>query len=109
MTRNAVFRIDRLFARRRGCVILMGMKEGTDNSERSVKRRICLAWILSGIVLGVSLLIAVLSAVRGHTTEIDLQNYVNVGTDAGGNPVTPKAVIPPKGKDFSLPEAGGEV
>ena len=64
----------------------MGMKEGTDNSERSVKRRICLAWILSGIVLGVSLLIAVLSAVRGHTTEIDLQNYVNVGTDAGGNP-----------------------
>ena len=64
----------------------MGMTEGTDNSERSVKRRICLAWILSGIVLGVSLLIAVLSAVRGHTTEIDLQNYVNVGTDAGGNP-----------------------
>lgn len=28
------------------------------------------------------------------------------GADAGGNPVTPKDVIPPKGKDFSLPEAG---
>lgn len=46
----------------------------------------CLAWILSGIVLGVSLLVAVLSAVRGHTTEIDLRQYVIVGTDAGGNP-----------------------
>ena len=45
-----------------------------------------LAWILSGIVLGLSLLIAVVSIIRGHKTVIDLENYVNVGTDAGGNP-----------------------
>ncbi len=29
-----------------------------------------------------------------------------VGADAGGNQVTPRDVIPPKGKDFSLPVAG---
>ncbi len=58
------------------------MKTGTDNR----KKRIRLAWIVSGIVLGVSLLIAIVSIVRGHRTVIDLENYVNVGTDAGGNP-----------------------
>ena len=51
--------------------------------------RMRLAWIASGIVLGVSALLAVLIAVRGHTTVIDLENYVSVGTDAGGN----KAVL----------------
>ena len=58
----------------------------TNDSERKNLLRMRLAWILSGIVLGVSVLIAVLSAVRGHKTVIDLENYVNVGTDAGGNP-----------------------
>ena len=62
------------------------MKEGTDNGERRIRRRKILAWILSGIVLGVSAALAVLIAVRGNRTEIDLRNYVNVGMDAGGNP-----------------------
>ncbi len=44
-----------------------------------------LAWIASGIVLGVTALFAVLIALRGHKTEIDLEKYVSVGTDAGGN------------------------
>ncbi|MBQ1565979.1 MAG: YARHG domain-containing protein [Clostridia bacterium] len=58
----------------------------TNDSERKNLLRMRLAWILSGIVLGVSVLVAVLVAVRGHRTVIDLENYVNVGTDAGGNP-----------------------
>lgn len=62
------------------------MKEGADNGERKMRRRFCLAWILSGIVLGAAVTIAVLIAVRGNRTEIDLKQYVNVGTDAGGNP-----------------------
>lgn len=62
------------------------MREGTDKGERNVKRRVCLAWIFSGIVLGVSVLLAIMSAVRGHSSEIDLRQYVIVGTDAGGNP-----------------------
>jgi hypothetical protein len=62
------------------------MKEGTDNGERGMRGRKRLAWILSGIVLGAAVTIAVLVAVRGNRTEIDLKNYVNVGTDAGGNP-----------------------
>ena len=62
------------------------MEQQTDNRKYSVRPRIVFAWIASGIVLGVSLLIAVASAIRGHSTEIDLQKYVNVGTDAGGNP-----------------------
>ncbi len=62
------------------------MKEGTDNGERRMRGRKRLAWILSGIMLGAAVTIAVLIAVRGNRTEIDLKNYVNVGTDAGGNP-----------------------
>ena len=58
----------------------------TEHGERKQTRMTRLAWILSGIVLGGSLLIAVVSIVRGHRTVIDLENYVNVGTDAGGNP-----------------------
>ena len=57
-----------------------------ENNERSILRRKRLAWILSGIVLGITLLVAVLLAVKGHRSVIDLENYVNVGTDAGGNP-----------------------
>lgn len=49
-------------------------------------RNIRLAWILTGVVLGLSALIAAVSVLRGHPTVIDLQDYVNVGTDAGGNP-----------------------
>ena len=62
------------------------MKTATDNKERGMLRRKRLAWILSGIVLGVSLFVAVASVLRGHKTVIDLENYVNVGTDASGNP-----------------------
>ena len=62
------------------------MKTATDNKERGMLRRKRLAWILSGIVLGVSLFVAVASILRGHKTVIDLENYVNVGTDASGNP-----------------------
>lgn len=62
------------------------MKEETGGSERKIQRRKILAWVLSGIVLGAALLFAVLIAVRGNRTVIDLRNYVNVGTDAGGNP-----------------------
>ncbi len=69
-----------------GCVILKGMKEGADNGERKIRRRTCLAWILSGIVLGAAVLVAILIAVRGNRTVIELRNYVNVGTDANGNP-----------------------
>ena len=72
---------------RQNCDILNNMNRTTDNSEQSKRiKRQRLAWILSGIVLSVSLLIAVVSIVRGHSTVIDLENYVNVGTDAGGNP-----------------------
>ena len=60
------------------------MKSEHGEQKRILFRR--LAWILSGIVLGVSLLIAAVSIARGHKTVIDLENYVNVGTDAGGNP-----------------------
>ena len=62
------------------------MNRTADNSEQNMRRRTRLAWILSGIVLGVSVLIAAVSIARGHTTVIVLENYVNVGTDAGGNP-----------------------
>ncbi len=62
------------------------MKEETDNREQRVRNRIRLAWIASGVVLGVSLLLAILSILRGHRTVINLENYVNVGTDASGNP-----------------------
>ncbi|MBQ1820577.1 MAG: YARHG domain-containing protein [Clostridia bacterium] len=62
------------------------MKTGTDKEKHGVRRKKALMWISVGIVLGLSALIAVASAVRGHKTVIDLQNYVNVGTDAGGNP-----------------------
>lgn len=62
------------------------MKTAINPNERSIQMKKRLAWILSGIVLGVSVLIAVLSAVRGHRTVIRLEDYVNVGTDAGGNP-----------------------
>ncbi len=82
--RSAVFRIKEPFARRRICDILNNMKTERGENKRTLSRR--LAWILSGIVLGVSVLIAVLSILRGHPTVIDLENYVNVGTDAGGNP-----------------------
>ncbi len=58
----------------------------TNDSERKNRFGMRLAWILSGIVLGASVLLAVLFAIRGHRTVIDLENYVNVGTDAGGNP-----------------------
>ena len=57
-----------------------------NNSEQKNRFGMRLAWILSGIVLGASVLLAVLFAIRGHRTVIDLENYVNVGTDAGGNP-----------------------
>ncbi len=53
-----------------------------DNRKR---RRLRLAWIASGIVLGLTALLAVLIALRGHKTVIDLEQYVSVGTDAGGN------------------------
>lgn len=58
----------------------------TGNGEKSVKRRIRLLWIASGIVLGLTVLLAVLSCTRKTVTVIDLKDYVNVGTDAGGNP-----------------------
>jgi len=73
-----------LFARRRKYAILLYMKTERGERKRVLDKR--LAWILSGIVLGLSVLIAVLSIVRGHRTVVDLENYVNVGTDAGGNP-----------------------
>ena len=60
------------------------MKTERGENKRTLSKR--LAWILSGIVLGVSVLVAVVSIARGHKTVIDLENYVNVGTDAGGNP-----------------------
>ena len=72
------------FARRRICDILNSMKTERGENKRTLSKR--LAWILSGIVLGVSALVAVVSIARGHETVIDLENYVNVGTDAGGNP-----------------------
>ena len=56
------------------------------SGERSVNRRIRFAWIASGIVLGLAVLLAVLSCTRKTVTVIDLRDYVNVGTDAGGNP-----------------------
>jgi hypothetical protein len=56
-----------------------------EQGERNTRNR-RLAWILSGVVLGLSLLIAVVSILRGHRTVVDLRDYVNVGTDAGGNP-----------------------
>jgi len=74
----------KLFARREKRDILNSMKTERGEKRPVLSRR--LAWILSGIVLGVSLLVAVVSIVRGHKTVIDLENYVNVGTDAGGNP-----------------------
>ena len=61
------------------------MRTGTDNEERGIRRKKALVWISVGIVLGVSLLIAILSVLHGNRTEIDLKDYVNVGTDAGGN------------------------
>ena len=73
-----------VFARRRKYDILNNMKTERGENKRTLSRR--LAWILSGIVLGVSVLVAVVSVMRGHETVIDLENYVNVGTDAGGNP-----------------------
>ena len=82
--RSAVFRTKKPFARRRKCDILNDMKTKLGERNRILSKR--LAWILSGIVLGVSLAVAVVSAVRGHRTVIDLEDYVNVGTDAGGNP-----------------------
>lgn len=72
-----------LFARREKCAILKGMKQ--EKGERKTLNK-CLAWILSGVVLGISVLVAVVSILRGHPTVIDLREYVNVGTDAGGNP-----------------------
>jgi len=58
----------------------------TGNGEKSVKRRIRLLWIAAGIVLGLSVLIAVISLVVKPVAVVELKNYVNVGTDAGGNP-----------------------
>ncbi|MBQ6235117.1 MAG: hypothetical protein IJK54_04305 [Clostridia bacterium] len=71
-------------SRQKICDILNGMKTEHGENRPVLGRR--LAWILSGVVLGVSVLVAVVSVVRGHSTVIDLENYVNVGTDAGGNP-----------------------
>ncbi len=73
-----------VFARRQKYGILNDMKTERGENKRTLSRR--LAWILSGIVLGISALVAVVSIARGHETVIDLENYVNVGTDAGGNP-----------------------
>lgn len=62
------------------------MRTAANHNEHSEKSRQRLAWILSGVVLGVSLLVAVILAAKGHSDVIDLEKYVNVGTDAGGNP-----------------------
>ena len=62
------------------------MEQGTDNNRRSLLRRKTATWISVGIVLGLTVLIALLTILNRKPTVIDLKNYVNVGTDAGGNP-----------------------
>ena len=58
-----------------------------ERDERRNKRLMRIAWIGSAAVLAVCLAFAiVLGAVHGVRTEIDLEKYVAVGTDAGGNP-----------------------
>ncbi len=56
-----------------------------DNVQRN-KRIKRLAWIGTAAVLTLCAVLIVVSAVRGHKTVIDLEQYVAVGTDAGGNP-----------------------
>ena len=56
-----------------------------DNAKRN-KRISMLAWIGTAAVLTVCVILIVAVSLRGHLTVIDLENYVAVGTDAGGNP-----------------------
>lgn len=63
------------------------MGRQTESGERRSVRIKWAAWIGTGIVLTLSVLLAVVSGVSGRNrVEIDLSQYVNVGTDAGGNP-----------------------
>ena len=58
-----------------------------EEQERRNKRIIRSAWIGTGIVLTVCIaFLCVFFLAKGNRTVIDLENYVNVGTDAGGNP-----------------------
>ena len=57
-----------------------------DNEKRNKRIRL-LAWIGTAAVLTVCAVFAIVySIVHGPRTEIDLEQYVVVGTDAGGNP-----------------------
>ena len=63
------------------------MERQTESGERRNKRIRQAAWIGTGIVLTLCVLLIVLHAFgRSGRTELDLAQYVNVGTDAGGNP-----------------------
>ena len=59
------------------------MEENSIRNKR-IKR---IAWIGAAAVLTLSVALVVLYVrIRGNRTEIDLEQYVAVGTDAGGNP-----------------------
>ena len=57
--------------------------EDNEKRNRRIKR---LAWIGVAAVLTLCVAVIAASAIRGRRTVIDLERYVVVGTDAGGNP-----------------------
>ncbi len=57
--------------------------ESNDKRNKRIKR---FAWIGTAAVLAICAALIVGFFVRGHRTVIDLEHYVAVGTDAGGNP-----------------------
>ena len=63
------------------------MKRQAQTGERRNSRIRRTAWIGTGIVLTLCVVLIVLHAIgKSSRTVIDLEQYVNVGTDAGGNP-----------------------